>query len=265
MKNAKELLYDMESAARISGAVLLNTQKHARDLLTHKDFLTSADLDSDAIIRHCLETNCPSISYSSEERELKDIKKGWLVDPLDGSWNFFRQDDNWGISIAYMQRARTNAGVVYLPRKRQMFLTDGKQVQANQSDFLLSQMSLPIGVSKRSTLKECSVWTDHNKKDPRLTTSIFNILTRHTRYPQIRLCCTASMMAVVTGEIDGYVHPAPEPFDHAAAGLILKTMGGKVTDLEGNPWHPFSKSLVASNGLIHDDLLSILKLPTHSS
>ena len=264
MKNANMLL-DMKNAAVIAGGVLIQMQPHAVDLPTHKDFLVNADLESDHAIRTRLRERYPNIPYSSEEAELKDIKNGWIVDPLDGSWNFFRQDDNWGISIAYMQSGRAKAGVVYLPKKRQMFLTDGKQVQANQSDFLLSQMSLPIGVSKRSTLKECSVWTDHNKKDPRLTTSIFNILTRHTRYPQIRLCCTASMMAVVTGEIDGYVHPAPEPFDHAAAGLILKTMGGKVTDLEGNPWHPFSKSLVASNGLIHDDLLSILKLPTHSS
>src|SRR3989338_5770614 len=100
----------------------------------------------------------------------------WLKNPLDGSWNFFRQDDNWGISIAYMQSGRAKAGVVYLPKKRQMFLTDGKQVHAKR--FLTPDgVPLSIGVSKRSTLKECSVWTDHNKKDPRLTTSIFNILT----------------------------------------------------------------------------------------
>lgn len=258
MKSSKKLFDTMEEAVVMAGAVLINTQKDARDLPTHKDFLTSADNDSDTILRYHLGEKYPLIPYSSEEAEIKDIRDGWIVDPLDGSWNFFRQDDNWGISIGYIENGQAKAGVVYLPRKNSVFLTDGKRVGTMQLQ-ISPDTPLSIGLSKRSILKECSVWTDHNKQDPRLTTSIFETLTHHTRYPQIRLCCTASMMAVATGQIDGYVHPAPEPFDQAAAGLIIKTMGGEVTDFNGNPWHPFSESLVATNGLIHKDLLRILK------
>ena len=256
MRSLKKLLDIMENAAVTAGSVLMNTQQEAKDLVTYKDFLTRADIDSDFILQHYLNKEYPSIRYSSEEAELKDGKHGWIVDPLDGSWNFFRQDDTWGISIAYTENGLAKAGVVYLPKKRQLFLTDGKQVQVKQQTH---PNVLPIGISKRGVLKECSVWTDHNKKDPRLTTSLFEILTRYTRYPQIRLCCTASMMAVVMGNIDGYIHPAPEPFDHAAAGLILKTIGGEVTDFDGSPWHPFSKSLVASNGIIHKELLKLVQ------
>jgi len=56
------------------------------------------------------------------------------------------------------------------------------------------------------------------------------------------------------------VFPKPEPFDIAAAGLIVERAGGIVTDMEGNPWGPFSRSTVASNGIIHPDLLRILKM-----
>lgn len=258
MRSSKKFFDAMEEAVVTAGAVLISTQQNARDMPTHKDFLTSADNDSDTILRYYLAKNYPSIPYSSEETEVKDRKKGWIVDPLDGSWNFFRQDDNWGISIGYIEKGQAKAGAIYLGGKNSIFLTDGKRVQVKRFQTPLDT-PLPIGISKRSILKRCSVWTDHNKKDPRLTTSIFEVLTRYTRYPQIRLCCTASMMAVATGQIDGYVHPAPEPFDQAAAGLILKTMGGEVTDFDGNPWHPFSESLVATNGLIHKDLLKILK------
>lgn len=261
MKNTKKLLETMGEAVVTAGAMLISAQQSARELQTYKDFLTSADTNSDVILRHYLLEKLPSIPYSSEETEIKDRKKGWkgwIVDPLDGSWNFFRQDDNWGISIGYIEKSQAKAGVVYLPGKNSIFLTDGEQVHARQFQTSLD-MPLSIGLSRRDVLKGCSVWTDHNKKDPRLTTSIFQTLTKHTRYPQIRLCCTASMMALATGQIDGYVHPAPEPFDQAAAGLIIKTMGGEVTDLDGNPWHPFSESLVATNGLIHEELLKILK------
>jgi fructose-1,6-bisphosphatase/inositol monophosphatase family enzyme len=52
--------------------------------------------------------------------------------------------------------------------------------------------------------------------------------------------------------------PGPEPFDIAAAGLIVEKAGGKVTDMQGNPWSPFSESIVATNGLIHEALLEVL-------
>ena len=88
---------------------------------------------------------------------------------------------------------------------------------------------------------------------------VIKILDRHTLYPQIRNSATAEMMMVACGKIAGYVFLKPEPFDIAAAGLIVERAGGEVTEADGNPWGPFSRSLVASNGAIHNDLLRIIK------
>ena len=66
-------------------------------------------------------------------------------------------------------------------------------------------------------------------------------------------------MAVASGKISGYILPKPEPFDIAAAALIIERAGGMVTDINGSPWSPFSGSLVATNKVIHEKLLHTLK------
>ena len=67
------------------------------------------------------------------------------------------------------------------------------------------------------------------------------------------------MMQIVLGKIDGYIIDFPQPFDIAAAALIVEQAGGKVTERNGDPWTPFSKSIVATNGIIHNDLLRVLQ------
>lgn len=174
----------------------------------------------------------------------------WIIDPLDGSLNFFRQDEMWGISIALVENKESIAGLVYLPASNQLF-TAAKDTNGYS------------GVSNSGVLRESQVWTDwvkeaNNGADHQRVMAILAKLDQHTLYPQIRLCCTASLMRVATGRIDGYVHPKPEPFDIAAACLIVEKAGGRVTDMCGETWSPFSSSIVATNGLIHDELISVL-------
>ena len=66
-------------------------------------------------------------------------------------------------------------------------------------------------------------------------------------------------MAVASWKISCYILPKPEPFDIAAAALIIERAGGMVTDINGSPWSPFSGSLVATNKVIHEKLLHTLK------
>lgn len=67
------------------------------------------------------------------------------------------------------------------------------------------------------------------------------------------------MMWVALGRIDAFIHTEPKPFDIAAAGLIVEMAGGRVTNLSGQPWTPFSTSIVASNSHVHDELLTLLQ------
>ena len=67
-----------------------------------------------------------------------------------------------------------------------------------------------------------------------------------------------SLMAVASGKICAYIHPHPAPEDFAAAAFIVEKAGGKVTDLGGNAWDLSSDSIVATNGLLHDQVLKVL-------
>jgi len=67
------------------------------------------------------------------------------------------------------------------------------------------------------------------------------------------LCCVAA------GRFDGFWELKLYPWDVAAGGLIIKEAGGEVTDFSGNEFDPFAGSIVASNGLIHEDMLAIIE------
>lgn len=214
-----------------------------------KDFVTNADEFSHDFIVRGLKNLTPDVEVYSEEDGFEMVetdKLMWVVDPLDGTINYYHGLAEWGVSIALIQDQQTELAAVVLPAQR------GVYVLTRKSEQYLHR------VREDKDLSQAQIWTDHIKGSADLVVNIFAKLARYTLCPQVRLCCTASMIAVATGKISGYVHPAPKPEDFAAAALIVEKCGGRVTDIQGNPWTPFSKSIVATNGLLHDPLLEVL-------
>ena len=241
--------------AVMAGAALRTHRGRAREIRApKKDFLTSADLQAETYILAAL-SEFGDIPVLSEETGGEEKHKGrlWVVDPLDGSLNYWRGDHFWGISIALVKDGVSTIGTVYLPESQELFfaaLSKGAYRETQESERA-------IHVSAGADIKKSQVWTDHIKGSPDLTCEIFRQLSQATRYPQVRLCATASLMQVAQGKIDGYIHPKPEPWDIAAAALIVEMAGGKATNFVGEPWTPFSESIIASNGYIHTQLLEI--------
>lgn len=234
-------------AARAAGGMLLEMQPRVAVInQKYKDFVTDADIKAEAMILDALSLAFPGIPAYAEESGGNANTSGplWVIDPIDGSVNFFRQDDHWGVSIAFVVDGHTRVGVVYFPKK---------------ALALSTRIDSPVvrRVSAHADMKSAQVWTDWIKGDPAEVVKVLDRLQKRTLYPEIRLSCTASMAAVATGRIEGYVHVAPQPFDFAAMALIVEKAGGRVTERDGTPWTAFSTSIVASNGLIHDELLSV--------
>ncbi len=243
-------------AAQQAGRIVRVAQPRALQLQSFKDFLTAQDLKSEELIARVLANFDPTIPMFSEERGGTREERMWVVDPIDGTVNYFHQGvDDWGISIALVEGGKTQCGAIYFPGSEEVCLSRQGAAAERCKGIAFS----PLWVSREKRLAQAQVWTDWAKGQPERTLSIFERLSCHTLYPQIRLCFTAAMMHVARGRIDGYVHCGPEPFDQAAAGLIVQNAGGTVTDMEGKPWHPFSKSIVATNGLIHEELLEVIQ------
>jgi len=219
-----------------------------------KDFLTNLDLVSHSLLSKKLRKIYPKIPIYSEEgkeRIKRTRGKSLIIDPLDGSINYFHQDVFWGLSVALVKNSQTQLGVVYLPALKQL-------AGVTKTGDSFSRGDISLRVRKDRDIARAQIWLDWGKES-KAVLLLFPRLGKVSLYPQIRLCCTASLLAVAGGKIAAYVHPNPEPEDIAAGCLIVEKAGGKVTDFEGNPWTPFSKSIVASNGLVHRQILEVLK------
>lgn len=253
--NIQKLLPEVNEIIQKAGEFLLELQPRVRNIeSTGKDFLTEADLKSHSLISERLQRLTPEIPVYSEEGEKFDItQRGalWVVDPLDGTVNYFHQDVFWGVSIALVENQRTQLGVVYLPSLNQLAGV------AREGD-IVTKGNITLGVRSDTNLSWAQIWTDWGKES-KAALSILPKLKEVSLYPEIRLCCSASLLAVASGRISGYIHPQPAPEDIAAGCLIVEKAGGRITDFKGNDWAPFSDSIIASNGLLHEQILEAIR------
>lgn len=256
----------MESAAKKAGDALVAMQATSVRLASRKDFLSDADLLSEEIILRELSTAFPSIPAFSEEKGGEKLIKGyqWVIDPVDGTINFFHQRTHWGVSIALVHNAYTVAGVVCLAGKKQLF--SAVQGRMELRSVLGTSPSIAPELSKARTLSHSQFSVGWGKNDPsgyqhKRVLQLISRLDSESIYPLILNSTVADIMDICMGRSAGYVHLNPEPFDVAAAGYILQQLGGRVTDKNGHQWSPFSDSIVASNGLIHDEFLHLVNSP----
>jgi myo-inositol-1(or 4)-monophosphatase len=249
--------YELASVISVSmktiGNRLLAFQPHA--IKTEggiKNFVTSADKMCYDLIVKMLKKARPEWQIVSEEDEdkLKGLEEEfWIIDPIDGTINYFHQDSTWGISIALIKKQEVVAGFLCFPAFKKHF-------SCTKNHTIFSRTKLMRRGD--NDLSQAQIWMDYAKESSEISVELFAKLTRATACPQIRLCATYSLMQVATGKIAGYVNPNPKLEDFAAACLFVEKAGGMVTDFEGRPWSPFSKSIVATNGLLHNQLLEVV-------
>lgn len=251
----------VKSAAIKAGKQLLKIQPTAKRLdAFNKDFSTEADIEAEEIIFQVLRKKYPDIDLYSEEAGGKMSRSDplWVIDPLDGTVNHFHQDENWGVSIALVVDGVPKIGVVYLPSKNQLFSAHAAAPRA-KLESIKPKKTGAATVGKYRNLALSQVWVDWGKISETLAPDLMKYLRRYTLYPQLRLCCTNGMMAVASGRIAGYIYQ-PDPFDAAASLLIVERAGGRVTDINGKRWLPFDGGIfIATNGVIHDELLELLR------
>jgi myo-inositol-1(or 4)-monophosphatase len=237
-------------AARVASDTLLKLQSGARKVdVRHHDFVTQADYESDQLIREILKADLPNVPIYSEDGggDLGFHGSVIIVDALDGTVNYFHGESLWGVSLAYVEDGVSQIGVTILPKALRRILVCRSEPGACY-----------YHVSKEQELSAARVLADWVKGDNNVLYRILPKLHAATTLPGIRNCAVASLMNVAEGIADAYVFPGPQPEDIAAGALAVEMAGGRVTEMDGTPWSPFSKTLVASNGLIHDELLALL-------
>lgn len=220
------------------------------------DIVTDADTASERIILELLKKQFPNHNFISEE--VGKIDNGseytWIIDPLDGTIPYSSGLPIFAVSIGLLRNFQPQLGVVNMPDAGWLFWAEaGKGAYVNGER---------IKVSSKEDLMKCVVGFDvayigtrRDEIERRLLP-----LADRVRYPLMLGCASANGVYVARGILDAYLHSA-YPWDYAAAFLIVTEAGGKVTDYSGRPidWSKDRIDFFASNGLIHDEILSLIK------
>lgn len=238
----------LQAVVKEAGGFLLGSRDTAStDKTNAKDFVTVADIKSQNIIQEKLQKAYPDIVVLSEEHDETLRSKmyepdftGFVLDPIDGTYNFKRDMRESAVSIGYIEKGQPVTGVVFDPYKNEIYsATKGKGATRNGE---------PIHVSAQTDIAGASIATSNSYDDAAMARN----LKRHLAiYEQTGVMpwtnCPGSgvliLAYVACGRFDVYHHNGLKPWDNAAAFLIIREAGGKVLTLKGEE-APFTSATV---------------------
>ena len=220
------------------------------------NFATKADIEAEEIIIEILSKYFPDHNIIGEEKG--KINKGsaytWAIDPVDGTFSFAHGIPYFSTSIGLLFNNEPYVGVINHVTENNLY-----QAQKAKGVFLNNKK---IATTKVSNLEESAVGLDVGHKQTRKKNieSYGVRLMSRCGYPYIFGSAVTNQALVAQGMLDGYVAEA-WIWDFVAGAVIVREAGGKVTDFSGNEpdWSKERLNIVASNGLIHDQMLEALK------
>jgi myo-inositol-1(or 4)-monophosphatase len=244
------------TAAKNAGKELIHIQKNHLSF-TYKskhDILHEADLISEKIINDEINQSFPNHSVLTEEHPM-DIGNSeylWVIDPVDGTINYARGLDDYCVSIALLKNNEVILGLIYQPNDDKLYYAEkGKGAFLNKQKITVAKSSKPIDALGAVEI---------TSKVP-LRYEIFDIMKDIAKeVRQLRVYGTTSLCSVylAEGKIDFYIKNRYNYWDIAAGKLIIEEAGGKVTNFKGEEVGFESDTYLASNGVLHEQILKIL-------
>jgi len=220
------------------------------------DLVTQADTDSEAAIIKIIRQTFPNHSILAEESGLdkENATFQWIVDPLDGTVNFAHQVPIFSISIAFARNGIPEMGLVLNPISGELFTAS-----TGKGAFLNDR---PIRVSRTATVGDSLLATGFPYNLRSVFDTISQRLSNCLRAARgIRRLGSAAIdiCALSCGRFDGFWEQNLHPWDTAAALVIAKESGAVVTDFDNRPFQIEHKEILATNGIIHTEMLSLLQ------
>ncbi len=253
-------------AALAAGAVLRqNYYKPHR--ITFKgaiDPVTETDIQSQEMITALIRQTFPGHGLLAEETAGEGQAEPppvvpapayrWIIDPLDGTVNFAHGFPAFCVSIALEAEGHLEFGVVYDPLRDELF-----EARKGGGAFLNSQ---PIRVSKTARLDRALLTTgfpyDIRERLPETLARLGRLLGVAQG---VRRAGSAALdlAYVACGRFDGFWEENLKPWDTAAGVLIIEEAGGRITTFSGGDYDIYAANIVASNGVLHDQIVYLLQ------
>lgn len=219
------------------------------------DFVTKTDIAAERLIIKRLRKRFPDYGVLAEESgaDHKNTAARWIIDPLDGTHNFFFGVPIFGTSIALEKEGKIVLGVLYFPKVRELYYAEkGSGAYLNGRRMRVSTRKDTKSIMAIAS----SPW--HYPEEP--VSRYFSLLMKKF-YRDIRIlgCATYNQSLLAAGRVDAIFLDYQSPWDVAAGSLLIQEAGGKVTDMRGRPFNIYQKDYVATNGLLHSKILRLLR------
>ena len=257
-KDLQELTFAVCDIARRAGAYIREERKKfSLESVERKhahDYVSYVDKGSEQLIVAALKELLPDAGFITEEQT---AQRGlsplcWVVDPLDGTTNFIHQYPPYAVSIALLQGKDIMIGVVYEICADECFYAwkgGGAYVDGSR-----------LHVSTQKIQDALLCFQLPYNSDAYKPTIQRLIDTFYGNVGSIRMCGSAAMALcyVAAGRLDGYAEQYIGQWDFMAGSLIVMEAGGTVTDYSGSSDFTQGNSVVATNGIIQQDILDVL-------
>ncbi len=250
---------EVGTAAALAAGKLLMERFRTGFAVAHKgetNLVTEVDVAAEELIVERLRAAFPGHSILAEEK-YSDTRPGpctWVIDPLDGTTNYAHGFPAFAVSIGLEIEGRLEWGVVYNPNLDEVFTARrGAGACLNNA---------PIRVSGTDRLGSGLLATGfpydiRTSKETNL--EYFAEFARQARGLRRAGSAALDFCYVAAGRLDGFWELKLSPWDCAAGYLLVREAGGRVTNLGGVEGSIHDRQCLVSNGLIHDQMLSVIR------
>ena len=229
----KQLVKKLISTFLIAGetSIILRKKGLIKKLKTDNTPVSNGDIEVNKIVTkkiNELSSDIPIISEeTSENKNLSNLNNFWLIDPIDGTYDYINNLDEFTINAGLIIDKKPIAGLIYAPAKKRMFYSYGE----NQAFELTNGNEIKLDSTKDFNKNEIKFVSYSNNVKPEIS----KIHKKLNVKKLVQMKSSLKFCVIAAGEYDGYVaEPRACEWDIAAGHAILKNAGGNITDFNGN-------------------------------
>jgi myo-inositol-1(or 4)-monophosphatase len=237
-KNAKK--WTKEAGERIRNSFNKELLIHTKT--SPDDLVTNIDRETEQFFIETIRKEYPEHQILGEEGLGDELEKldgtVWIIDPIDGTMNFVHQQRNFAISVAVYENGIGKIGLIYDVVHDELYHAMTGQ-GAYLNDLKLPQLE-EVAVEQAIIALNATWITENKRVDP----TILAPLVKRVRGTRSYGSAALEMAYVATGRIDAYITMRLSPWDFAAGLIIVNEVGGKVTNLHGEPLNLLAQNTV---------------------
>jgi histidinol-phosphatase len=254
LKRSKELEFALDIADRAGDIALNYFQNGVEATMKHDNTpVTVADKECEHLIRQAIAEAFPNDAILGEEEgasaDAASAKRKWIIDPIDGTYNYARQIPIWSLLLAFEQDGEIELGIVHAPAMKETFwaqrgcgaFRNGERVQVSAISDVAKSMFV-FGGPNRIT-------------GGALAGGLNRVIA--ASYRQRAFGDYLNFAYVFSGKAEAALETGVHPWDLAPMKVIIEEAGGRYSDLDGES-SIYKGSCLVSNGHVHNEILRLL-------